>query len=325
MSKISNDTYRYYLRNIVRKIGLENAPSVFGAEKKCYIFKNFVIFVQSIPNGLQDTEQFENTISTKLLKQQNLQYLSNCGIQVAKILDIQLSEDKVFEIQEKAPGEVLFYTNESNILNLFGDKEMKREHTSFKDMGEPYRVEFCEKLIQRNLDMQKKLKNAPLSQFVKFLADFKALEEYGMDLDLHGENFLYSPKEGFTFIDLPNGQSSEQKRFSKDSILESQLEFEDRKIKSIEKYRDAPHSKILYDACKLFADSLKYAGHVHDLSLIAKIKKNNTTLIEKLFAASKLAGYKITDTEYNKLWQLCSSFCHEVPVGSSQSTEHTIN
>jgi hypothetical protein len=311
MSKSNSEVFRYYLREVVNNVGTENVPMVFGAEKVCYIFNHFVIFVEDIPAEFTE-KQVHNILMTKLIRQQHAQYLHNCGIKVPRILDIQMENNQIIESQEKAPGEILFYTNESNILNLFGDKEMKRQHTSFKDMTEEYRIEFCEKLLQRNIDMQKKLKNAPIQHITKFLSDFKALEEYGLDLDLHGENFLYSHKDGFTFIDLPNQQSTDNKKFDINSIANSNLIFDDKKINSIEKYRTLPHAKILYDACKLLYDSLKYAGYAHNWDLVKKIKKNNTVLVEKLIQASKLAHFKISEKEYNQIRELCKGFCHEI-------------
>jgi hypothetical protein len=147
---------------------------------------------------------------------------------------------------------------------------------------------------------------------VKFLKDFKDLEEYGLDLDLHGENFLYSSKDGFTFIDLPNQQSTSEKKYDEYSITNGDLIFDDKKISTVDKYRSLPHAKILYDACKLLADALKYAGHVQDLDLIKKIKKNNTVLVERLIVESKLANYQITEEEYDKIRQFCKGFCHDI-------------
>ncbi|MBQ8430801.1 MAG: hypothetical protein IJX26_02510, partial [Clostridia bacterium] len=247
----------------------------------------------------------------RLIKQQNAEHLNNCGIFTPKILDVQLKDEDILEIQERAEGEVLFYTNESNILNLFGDKEMKYKHVSFKDMSEDYRNEFCSNLMQYNLNTQKKLKSAPIEHFIKFLSDFKSIVEYGIDLDKHGENFLYDAKKGFSFIDLPPMQSSPNKKYSMENIEDVDLVFKSQKEKQVGKYREIPDGKILYDACLLFADALKYAGNIHNEDLINKARKNNTAIIEKIFLASKRANFKVSELEYNKIKELCRNFCYD--------------
>lgn len=312
MAKV--DESRYYLRKIA-EADKDKASIAFGAEKRCYLFRNFIVFSEDV-SGFS-SEKIQAVLINKLIKQQNTQYLKNGGVNTPAILDIQMDGNRVFEIQERAPGDVLFYTNESNIINIFYDKDSNVSYPSFKDMPEKFRNDFTVQLLKRNLNMQKVMKDGSKEFFKKFLFDIKTLEEYGINLDLHGENFLYSPKYGFSSIDLPTSQCTDKKKYSEETLETTHLIFDDKKIKNIEKYRDVPHSKILYDACKIFADSLKYAGNVFDekdQEVVYKIKKNNTSLVERLFESSKELGFNITEQEYDKLGEMCSSFCHKTPT-----------
>lgn len=311
---------KYYHRQVVNATGLENAPIAFGAEKTCHIFKSFVVFREHI--AITD-ENFLNTTLRKLVKFQNTQYLANYGINTPRIVDIELKEDCIYEVQERATGQVLSYTNESNILHSFGEKGLK--YVSIKDMSDSLRSNFCLKVLEYNFNMQKKLKSAPISQFIKFLRDFKDIQEYGLDLDIHGENFLYDTKEGFSFIDLPSVQSTTIKKFDPDTIENSKMIFDFKKIKKLERYRDISDFEVLKQICNLFVDFLKYSSFVFDQELIKKMKKNNLTLIEnKIFEAAKLAGFNLTEEECQKLKSLTKRYSYKKEKPVEDNSEFTV-
>ncbi|MBQ8615032.1 MAG: hypothetical protein IJ415_00460 [Clostridia bacterium] len=296
---------RYYHRQVIKAIGLENTPIAFGAEKTCHIFNNFVVFKEQI--DFNDADLFHNSTVLKLIKFQNLQYLANAGINTPRIVDIEYRDKFIFEIQERAPGQVLSYTNESNILHSFGGKD--NVYLSIKDMSDALRSQFCKQVLDYNFNMQKKLKSAPISHFVKFLSDFKDIQEYGLDLDIHGENFLYDTSKGFYFVDLPILQSTQKKKFNSDNIDNVNLLFNNKKIKSIDRYRELSDYEILRQVCNLFVDFLKYSSFVFDLDLVKQMKKNNASIIEnKIFPAAKKLGFHMTDDEWDRLLKHIDKF-----------------
>ena len=298
MKKLFNEKRdRYYHRQVLKAIGLSKAPIAFGAEKVCYLFKNFVVF----KTPLSDTSEqgVSEALLLKLIKQQNAEYLADAGIKTPRIVDIEFEGEHIYEIQERAPGQVMSYTNESNILNTFGEGF----YNSIKDIrGDEERSDFCKKVLEHNFAMQKKLKTAPIEHFVEFVRGFKAIQEYGLSLDIHGENFLYDTKTGFWFVDLPPVQSTEQKKFSLDSIGEAELLFEGKKIKQVEKYREVSDFEVVKQILSLFVDFLKYSGFVFDQEYVKQMKKNNAAIIlGKLIPAFKIAGFKLTDKEKKML------------------------
>jgi len=299
MSNLLNEKReKYYHRQVIDSIGLENVPIAFGAEKTCHIFKSFVVFKE--PIYLSDKDAFFKTMLRKLVKFQNTQYLANSGINTPKIVDIELKEDLLFEVQERAPGKVISYTNESNILHSFGKKN--KTYASIKDMSDNLRSEFCMQVLLYNFNMQKQLKSALLSHYVKFLKDFKDIQEYGLDLDIHGENFLYDLEKGFWFVDLPYTQSTEIKKFSEDNVDDFEVSLQPKKIKNMERYRQVSDFVVIKQITNLFVDFLKYSSFVFDLELIKTMKKNNVSIIEnKIFTAAKYAGFKLTDAEWDNL------------------------
>lgn len=122
MSKLFNEKReKYYHRQVIKTIGLDNTPIVFGAEKKCHVFKDFVVFKHNV-DTFKEKNISDLTLNI-LVKFQNTQYLANSGITTPRILDIEFNGDSIYEIQERAPGHVLSYTNESNVLNVFGERQ----------------------------------------------------------------------------------------------------------------------------------------------------------------------------------------------------------
>ena len=297
---------RYNRRQIINSTGLENVPSLFGAEKTCYVFNGFVVFAEHIKDGDLD---YSDVLMQKIIKCKNANYLHNAGINTPRLIDIFVDNGYLFEVQEKAPGAVISYTNESNILNTFAGGDSK--YVAIKDMSDYLRNDFCKQILAYNCNMQKKLKSAPISHFVDFIKGFKSIQEYGLELDVHGENFLYDVKKGFSFIDLPSVQSTSQKKFSVDNIQDLKLSLDNRKVKSVEKYRKVNDSKVLTQICSLFVDFLKFSNYVFDIELVKQMKKNNLSIIKnKIIPAAKLAGLSLSKQEWSAIENYIKEFTH---------------
>lgn len=309
MNKLFNEKReRYYYRQVIRTMGLDNVPVAFGAEKKCHIFNNFVVFKHSVKTF--EAGQISDFALNLLTKFQNTQYLANSGIMTPRILDIEFNGDFIYEIQERAPGKVLSYTNESNILNVFGERG--KCWNGLNDVSETIRQEVISKVLGHNFDMQKKIKVAPASHFIKFLQGFKDIQEYGLDLDIHGENFLYDTANGFYFIDLPSTQSTAQKKFAPQDLDASDLIFDTKKIKSIERFREMSDFDVARQICCLFGYFLKFSGYSFDLQLVQQMRKNNYTIFKnKLFPAILSAGFVLSDSEWQRLKIYASKFSHK--------------
>lgn len=305
MSSSTLDNRRRYCYRAMKDT--KKAVSVFqGAEKKCYAYKDFVTFTTPLYDLTE--EGISRAMLLRVVKKKNAEYLRFHGISTPEIIDIEFKDDSIVEIQEKAPGKVLAYTNETNILKILKEDKL---YSSFKDMGEDHRHDICCKLLKYNVGVQKDLKDAPLSHFAKFVRDFKDIQEYGLDLDRHGENFLYDNKRGFSFIDLPMIQSTPNKKFSLEDMESISKPIGKKKTKEIERYREVSNTQVVYQVCSLFADFLKYAGHVYDQDLVNRIMKNNTTLVDKVIAGSTMAGFNLTDEEKKKIKSMCNKFCKE--------------
>jgi len=307
MSKMFDEKKeRYYKREILQTIGVENVPKTFGAEKTCYVFHSFVVFKEPLE---LEGDRFSFVMINKLIKQQNTNYLHNAGIKTPRIVDIYYDKGYVYEVQEKAPGMVMSYTNESNILNLF--KCGIDRYVSIKDMSDGLRSDFCKKILTYNFNMQKKLKAAPLTQFVEFIKNFKAIQEYGLDLDVHGENFLYDVDKGFSFVDLPAYQSSARKRFDITNVDSIHLNFDEKKVKKVERFRTVKNYTLMIQICGLFFDFLKYSAYCFETDLITQMRKNNAAIIKnKILPAAKLAGINLTEQEMKSLENYIKKFIH---------------
>ena len=309
MNKFLNEKReKYYHRQIIKAIGLENTPIAFGAEKKCHIFKNFVVFSHHI--GTFDDKTMSDFILNLLVKFQNTQYLANYGITTPRILDIELNDDCIYEIQERAPGQVLSYTNESNIFNVFGERQ--KGFTGLSDMSDTLRADLISRVLTYNFNMQKKMKSAPIAHFVDFIRSFKDIQEYGLYLDIHGENFLYDPIKGFSFIDLPSTQSTSKKKFTAQNLDSGTMIFNNRKIKNLARYRKISDFYVAKQVCGLFGFFLKYCNYSFDLDLVKQMKKNNYSLFKnKLFPAIKDAGFNLSNDEWNNLAIYASKFANK--------------
>lgn len=317
MNKMFNEKReRYYRRQVIKAIGLHNTQTAFGAEKTCYVFNNFVVFKDQVHSD--EGEEFTSVLITKLIKQQNANYLHNAGIHTPRIVDIHYEDGYIYEIQEKAPGSVLSYTNESNIINTFAGKDSK--YVSIRDMSDYLRSDFCKQILIYNFNMQKKLKSAPISHFVDFIRSFKTIQEYGLNLDIHGENFLYDVNVGFSFIDLPAIQYTEKKKFSPENIDTTELCFDNKRVKSVEKYRKVNDFTILTQICTLFVDFLKYTSYVFDTELIKQMRKNNLAIIKnKILPAAKLAGLTLTKQD----WMLLENYIKEISYSKGNDSALT--
>ena len=65
-----------------------------------------------------------------------------------------------------------------------------------------------------------------------------------------------------------------------------------------------------------YADALKYAGSVTDSSVVTRVRKNNSVILEKMFEASKSAGYKISEEDYVKIKNKCKGFSYGGDIGT---------
>lgn len=309
MKKLFNEKReKYYHRQVIQAIGLENTRIAFGAEKKCHIFKNFVVFSHDI--NTMDNNFATNLSLNLLIKFQNTQHLANAGIKTPRIVDIEFKGNSIYEIQERAPGQVLSYTNESNILNVFGERE--KGWTSLSDMSDALKSDLISRVLTYNFNMQKQIKSAPISHFVEFISSFKVIQEYGLDLDIHGENFLYEPTKGFYFIDLPSIQSTTKKKFTIQNLDLNPIIFDNKKVKKLEKFRKISDFCVAKQVCCLFGYFLKYCNYSFDLDLVRQMKKNNYSIFEnKLLPAIKDAGFILSTTEWEDLVKYLSKFTHK--------------
>ena len=302
----NNKRERYYHREAVKSIGLDNTTISFGAEKTCHIFKNVVVFNTPLEN--LNNINADTLIVQKLLRFFNTQQLINAGVQTPKILDIQIENNTICEIQERATGKVLSYTNESNILKTFNESSF----VSIKDIPEIRRSEFIKQVLTYNANMQKQLKNAPITHYVKFIKDFKYIQEYGLDLDIHGENFLYDTEKGFSFIDLPFIQSTDEKLFTYENIHEQPISFSYKKTKEVKRFRKVSDFTIVMQICSLFVDFLKYSGFSFDVTLVKQMKKNNFAIIEnKIIPSIQQLHFNLTETEWLKIQSYVEKFTNK--------------
>ena len=289
-----------FTKKIIKDIKLHKTDIAYGAEKQCHLFTNVVAFSQNVKGYSQ--QEIERKLLLSLIKKKNADRLIFCGVNTPKILNITLINDEILEVQERAIGNVLCYTNESNMLCKFGN--IKEYYTCFKDMPDFYKKEIFDKIYKYNISMQKQLKDAPVSHYVKFLKDFKAIEEYGINLDVHGENFLYHSTDGFSFIDLPPIQSIENKNFDFNNISSDIRN----SLKKLEKHKDVSDIRVVYKVISMLSDYLKFAGNAYTEKQIKLIKRNNKQIVNKILLASKINNFKINKNEVEHILKLSKHF-----------------
>lgn len=299
MSKDKMCNTRYYFRDIVKKLGMESMPVSFGAEKRCFIFKDFVIFATPVES--KDKQNISDLLLTRLVKQQNAEYLKSCGINTPEIVDIQFENDNIFEIQQRAPGSVLGFSNQANAISCLLGKDYPVHSIAYIE-SETKNI-LGNKILNYHIKMQKLLKNAELKQIAKFVKDFWDIEKFGLDLDVHLENFLYDKEKGFYFIDLPSVQSSQEKMFSIEK-LDSGEYCASKQSGQVKEFKHVELKTVVFQICNLIKGYEKFCMLFGDNPKTKVVEANCSAIISRIFLALEKSNIAIDKKDLESLKQM---------------------
>ena len=135
-----------------------------GSNKVCYYFDDYVLL----------KGDFVNHGKEEITKRDKLNFLKANGVNVCRVLENTIIDNKRYELQERAKGEELYNFNFSH--NIEGQKKY--------------------------LSVLNSLSNQNINFFKKFIEDWHKILEIGLDVDPSKcSNFFYDGRE-ITFIDL---------------------------------------------------------------------------------------------------------------------------
>lgn len=254
-------------------------PDTEGAEKFVYIKSGFVFL------KYKKTPAIKNSSYEFRKRKHVIDDLIKLGVNTPKIrmAYVDKKENQV-EVQLEAPGRVLYYRNEKNAIRFAYSHKYRNcvKKCELKDLSTYLKKKVGEFVADYCIDMQKQLKNATKGQFVKFLRDYKTISNYGINIDYHGENILYSDEKGFYFIDID------------ENIRESRKQDGD--------------ALLVNEIINMIGGFLSFKEIMPEKK-VEIIKKNNYTIFKMLFDALKTTNYKITDGEFERLKQEVVAAC----------------
>lgn len=186
------------LQAYINKIKSDNRkPDKVGSAKACYLGKFAVLkSLQPVTKGNMSffSKRFHNFEKVRAFNN----YLISLGVPTSKIYVCKYFENNYYELQERIIGRPLFKYNQDQVCldALKQDVPIEKIDMNKQQIVSDY-------ILKYNMQTIKLLNEAPQQYFDNLLKSLKTLSDLGIfEFDNNGENILYNPKSGFSFVDL---------------------------------------------------------------------------------------------------------------------------
>lgn len=180
----------------IKKYYSQSKSVATGTQKTCKVNKGLAYLTDLKP---LPPSNYDRTINQFTRKQSKTQHAIDLGVNTPKLVCAFLSNGHMVEVQEQAPGDILFsYSQDSAKYKFLNDVQRNLpENRFFNSLMKEKQKEF-------NYKQLRILANAPQEHYNKLFADAKVLAcQAGCSLgDIHCENLNYDTEKGFYFLDL---------------------------------------------------------------------------------------------------------------------------